>query len=104
MAMLVSDFVTKTKAAIAEITNVDISTSTVDINNCDREPIHTPGAIQPHGVLIALSAADWTITHVSANTADYLRQSPQDPAWQPYPLSPHRRADRKHQQLCQWRL
>ena len=78
MAMLVSDFVTKTKAAIAEITNVDISTSTVDINNCDREPIHTPGAIQPHGVLIALSAADWTITHVSANTADYLRQSPQD--------------------------
>ena len=25
-----------------------------DITNCDREPIHVPGAIQPHGLLLAL--------------------------------------------------
>jgi light-regulated signal transduction histidine kinase (bacteriophytochrome) len=26
-----------------------------DLSVCDREPIHIPGAIQPHGVLLALS-------------------------------------------------
>jgi light-regulated signal transduction histidine kinase (bacteriophytochrome) len=26
----------------------------VDLTTCDREPIHVPGAIQPHGVLLAL--------------------------------------------------
>lgn len=28
--------------------------ATADLTNCDREPIHIPGAIQPHGVLLAL--------------------------------------------------
>ena len=28
--------------------------STPDLTNCEREPIHIPGAIQPHGVLLAL--------------------------------------------------
>ncbi len=27
-----------------------------DLTTCDREPIHVPGAIQPHGVLLALAA------------------------------------------------
>ena len=31
-------------------------TDTVDLTNCDREPIHIPGAIQPFGFLLALSA------------------------------------------------
>ncbi len=26
---------------------------TVDLDNCAREPIHIPGSIQPHGVLLA---------------------------------------------------
>ena len=26
----------------------------VDLNDCEREPIHIPGAIQPFGVLLAL--------------------------------------------------
>ena len=26
----------------------------VDLNDCDREPIHVPGTIQPFGVLLAL--------------------------------------------------
>jgi len=29
----------------------------VDLTTCDREPIHVPGAIQPHGVLLALDDA-----------------------------------------------
>lgn len=76
--MLVSDFVTQTRAAIANITSPDISIATVDINNCDREPIHTPSAIQPHGVLLVLCAKDWHITQISENAADYLGQPPAD--------------------------
>ena len=29
--------------------------SAADLASCDREPIHMPGSIQPHGVLMALS-------------------------------------------------
>lgn len=47
----------------------------VDLTNCDREPIHILGAIQPVGVLIALTA-DWMIARVSANSAEYLAQGP----------------------------
>jgi diguanylate cyclase (GGDEF)-like protein len=34
---------------------------------CDREPIHVPGHIQPHGVLIATYPNSSRISHVSAN-------------------------------------
>ncbi|WP_260446297.1 MULTISPECIES: hypothetical protein [unclassified Nostoc] len=27
---------------------------TIDLTNCDREPIHIPNLIQPHGVLLVL--------------------------------------------------
>lgn len=38
-----------------------------DLTNCDREPIHQPGAIQPHGALLVCNAADLVITHASEN-------------------------------------
>jgi light-regulated signal transduction histidine kinase (bacteriophytochrome) len=38
----------------------------VDLTNCDREPIHILGAIQPFGFLLALSS-DWLVTRGSAN-------------------------------------
>ncbi len=41
----------------------------VDITNCDREPIHIPGAIQPHGVLLALREPDLIVTQASENAA-----------------------------------
>ena len=28
--------------------------ASVDLTNCDREPIHTPGGVQPHGALVVL--------------------------------------------------
>ena len=44
-----------------------ISTDTpVDLTNCDREPIHLLGNVQPFGALIAVSS-DWLIQHASAN-------------------------------------
>lgn len=43
----------------------------VDLGNCDREPIHLLGAIQPFGFLVALSA-DWIVRRASANLTAFL--------------------------------
>ncbi len=52
------------------------SHSTVDLTNCDREPIHLLGAVQPFGFLIGVSRDNWDVTHVSTNTAQWLGASP----------------------------
>ena len=44
----------------------------VTLTNCDREPIHLPGAIQPHGFLLCLREDDQRIVQASANTADLI--------------------------------
>ncbi|MFN3945690.1 MAG: HWE histidine kinase domain-containing protein [Allosphingosinicella sp.] len=43
----------------------------VDLTNCDKEPIHILGAIQPIGFLIALTA-DWLIARVSRNIGAFF--------------------------------
>jgi diguanylate cyclase (GGDEF)-like protein len=43
-----------------------------DFSACAREPIHVPGAIQPHGVLIATEAGTQRIGWVSANIEQCL--------------------------------
>lgn len=48
----------------------------VDLTTCDREPIHVPGAIQPHGVLITFSEPAFTIAQVSANISAHLAMTP----------------------------
>lgn len=48
----------------------------VDLTNCDREPIHVPGAIQPHGVLLVLYGPNLEIVQVSANAATFLGLEP----------------------------
>ncbi|BBO36432.1 ATP-binding protein [Lacipirellula parvula] len=53
-------------------------TETIDLTTCDREPIHIPGAIQPHGVLVALDGERLTITHVSANAAQLIGAAPEE--------------------------
>lgn len=41
----------------------------VDLNNCEKEPIHIPGLIQPHGVLLAVTQnKDNRIVQASRNT------------------------------------
>ena len=44
----------------------------VDLSNCEREPIHVPGSIQPRGVLLALSEPDMVVRQVSRNLADVI--------------------------------
>ncbi|HYE49594.1 MAG TPA: hypothetical protein VEB20_08385, partial [Azospirillaceae bacterium] len=48
----------------------------LDLSICDREPIHIPGAVQPHGVLFALRDPDLTVSQVSASLAPLLGLSP----------------------------
>ena len=43
-----------------------------DLTTCDREPIHLCGAIQPHGVLLAVAEDDLTVRWASANTMAHL--------------------------------
>ena len=47
----------------------------IDLTNCEREPIHVLGNIQPFGFLIAVTA-DWTIARASANLQDYAGLAP----------------------------
>ena len=44
----------------------------VDLSNCEREPIHVPGSIQPHGVLLAVTEPDLVVEQVSDNLADLV--------------------------------
>lgn len=54
----------------------DAASFAVDISNCDREPIHVPGNIQPFGFLVAVTA-DWLVSRVSANCADFIGFAPE---------------------------
>lgn len=53
-----------------------ITADNVSLTNCDREQVHIPGAIQPHGILLALQPATLSITHVSDNIEAILGCSP----------------------------
>jgi len=50
----------------------------VDKARCAQEPIHVPGCIQPHGILIVLDAATLMVSHVSANVETLLGIAPAD--------------------------
>jgi two-component system, chemotaxis family, sensor kinase Cph1 len=45
-----------------------------ELADCDREPIHIPGSVQPHGVLLVLSAGAGKprVAQASANAAAYF--------------------------------
>ncbi|MHA3735654.1 ATP-binding protein [Pseudomonas sp. Eth.TT006] len=51
--------------------------------NCANEPIRTPGAIQPHGLLLTLSEPALHIIQVSANVETLLAREPQALIGQP---------------------
>lgn len=52
---------------MSEAIDLSITAENLDLSNCEREPIHVPGAIQPHGVLLALQEEDLLVLQVSAN-------------------------------------
>ncbi|MFM8442555.1 MAG: GAF domain-containing protein [Methylococcus sp.] len=44
----------------------------VNLSNCEREPIHIPGKIQPHGGLLAFDPATGAVLHGSRNIGQWL--------------------------------
>ncbi len=51
--------------------------------DCAKEPIHIPGSIQSHGILLALRASDLTILQVSESIVDLLALQPSELLHQP---------------------
>lgn len=43
------------------MTDTALAGERLDLNDCDREPIHVPEAIQPHGLLLLVDPADMTV-------------------------------------------
>ncbi|WP_066800614.1 HWE histidine kinase domain-containing protein [Sphingomonas soli] len=54
----------------------------VDLTNCDREPIHLLGAIQPIGFLLTVSE-QWVVERASANLAEFLGVAPEEAIGKP---------------------
>lgn len=54
----------------------------VDLTTCDTEPIHIPGAIQPHGLLLAVDD-DLRVVVVSENSRRLIGQDPADVVGRP---------------------
>ena len=48
-----------------------------ELAQCATEPIHIPGAIQPHGCLLAFDAASLRLRHVSLNASEFLGDMPE---------------------------
>lgn len=57
---------------IKDIVNREI----VNLTNCEHEPIHIPGSIQPHGFLISLDARNYQITFCSSNCGEFIGRQP----------------------------
>lgn len=52
--------------AFKSIENLDL----VNLTNCDSEPIHIPGSIQPHGFLLAVDA-EYIVRYCSNNISEF---------------------------------
>src|SRR4051812_13837159 len=50
----------------------------VDLTNCDKEPIHIPGKVQSHGFLIAVDKSTYAISYISENALSFLNSSPKE--------------------------
>ncbi|QLE54433.1 response regulator [Nostoc sp. TCL26-01] len=49
-----------------------VASEQIDLTNCEREAIHIPGEIQPHGVLIVLQQSQLTVLQVSENINQFF--------------------------------
>jgi two-component system, chemotaxis family, sensor kinase Cph1 len=70
------EFILQVKQSIAKLTDQDQVPSELSLTNCDREPIHIPNAIQPHGVLLTFDEDDLVILQVSQNSDYFLGKLP----------------------------
>lgn len=64
-------------------TENEIRTAALDIVSCDQEPIHIPGSIQPHGVMIVAGIDDQIVRQVAGDVEGILGFH----GWEGKPLS-----------------
>ena len=48
----------------------------ITLTNCDREPIHIPGSIQPYGFMVCLDELSYQVAYASENIQDLLGIAP----------------------------
>ena len=51
---------------------VEMGSPATDLTNCDREPIHIPGAILPHGAMLVLDADTLEVLQAAGNLSTLL--------------------------------
>ncbi len=59
------------------------STEPVTLANCESEPIHIPGAIQPHGAFVSCRGPELLVAQASANLAQFFEISAKDAVGKP---------------------
>jgi two-component system, chemotaxis family, sensor kinase Cph1 len=50
-----------------DMLTIPVEAKQVDLSTCAQEPIHIPGSIQPHGVLLVLKGPDFVVLQASKN-------------------------------------
>ena len=56
----------------ARVTDTEVKFGEADLTTCDREPIHIPGSIQPHGVLLVIDRQTLVIEQVAGDAGALL--------------------------------
>jgi light-regulated signal transduction histidine kinase (bacteriophytochrome) len=64
----------------------DLTGHDLDLDACAQEPIHIPGSIQPHGILLAVGLSDRTVDYASANIAHIFGLDPASVLGRPFAL------------------
>lgn len=77
-AVVALSFSTVFASSECEAQMVNTNGYKVDLSNCDREPIHIPGKIQPHGVLIGFDPNTELVEVVSKTIEKHLGIVPLD--------------------------
>ncbi|MDB6146067.1 MAG: Phytochrome, two-component sensor histidine kinase [Pseudomonas sp.] len=54
------------------MTTMESNTPPSSLDDCANEPIHIPGSIQPHGLLLVVAESELMILQASANASDFL--------------------------------
>jgi light-regulated signal transduction histidine kinase (bacteriophytochrome) len=59
------------------MSSIELHFGQVDLTSCDREPIHIPGSIQPHGVLLVVDLQTLTIAQFAGDASLLLGVAPE---------------------------
>ncbi|GAA4003789.1 ATP-binding protein [Hymenobacter fastidiosus] len=65
-------------AELLTLTDESLVGAPITLTNCDREPIHLPGLIQPYGFLLCLDEQTRRVVQASANTRELLGLAPEE--------------------------